>query len=92
METYQIINLVSGAVLAIFNIIIVLIAFKKRNDAKKENNAEEEQKMNDIIKDQFSMAITNIKSLCNTNNLIFNAKQTNKIAKKMIKENKNNDN
>lgn len=86
MELTNIINLVSGVVLAIFNIIVVLIALKKKKEAK---TSEEKRKMDDIITDQLNMAVTNIKSLCNTNNLMFSAKQTNKIAKKIIKDNKN---
>lgn len=91
MDTTQIISilsLASGVVVAMFNIIILLIALRKRKNAKtpEEQNASEE-----IIKHQIELAVANIKSICNANNLMFNTKQTSKIAKKIIKENKNND-
>lgn len=86
MET-NLIYLITSGVVALLNITIVLIASRKK---KTSTNEEEKQKMDDIINDQFNMAITNIKSLCNTNNLMYNAKQTTKIAKKIIKENTTN--
>lgn len=85
MEISNLISLISGAVVALFNIIIVLVALRKK---KETINNDEKNKLNDIINDQMNMAIENIKGLCKTNNLIFNAKQTNKITKKIIKENK----
>lgn len=86
MELQSYISLISGAIVALFNIVIVLVAFKKK---KETSNEEEKQKLNDIINDQIRMAVDNINGLCKTNNLTYNAKQTNKIAKKIIKENKN---
>lgn len=83
MELSNIIQIASRAVVAMFNIIIVLIALRKKKEAK---TNEEETKMNDIINDQLNMAISNIKTLYATNNLMYNAKQTSKIAKKIIKK------
>ncbi len=86
METSEIISIISiasGLVVAIFNIIILLVAIAKRKTSK---TKEEQEALDEIINDQINLAIQNIKSVCNANNLMYNAKQTNKIAKKIIKE------
>lgn len=92
METLEIIKAIAYIISILASLIVIVIAYKRKDKAEKNNDKEEAQKMNDIINDQMNMAITNIKNLCNANNLMYNAKQTNKLAKKIIKENKGNDN
>lgn len=89
MEISTIIQLISITLATTLNFILILVALKKKKDAK---NVEEQQKMDDIINDQMTTAISNIKNLCQTNNLIYNAKLTKQAVKKIIKENKKNDN
>lgn len=83
----NIVNYVYLAIVVINFIIVTYLLLKKRKETK---TTEEKKEVDELIKQHMLIALQNIKSTCKDLNLNLTQKQLKQIAKKTIKETKDN--
>lgn len=79
-------NLIYIAISTLISILTLIILCKKKKEAEKTETKEDDEEVDELIKQNILLAFQQVKETCKGLNLVVKTKQLAKVAKKTAKE------